>query len=257
MKKYLTCVIIFLSLVLVSCAEDDEWKASEVCPEAGLNRYGMPNRGTFIDERDGREYAYTTIGDQVWMAENLKYDAPYSVCNVGETSLEKYCDLVEHNCDTRECCLESWCERFGRYYTLVENGERYGFIDRNLADTICPKGWHVPTKVEWETLEYVMKVNGDDGYDVTKRLSASDSNIFKISENTANHYNENRVGTDDCGMAFLPSGFWGSASGFEQYGFEFWTATQYTERHVWVLNVLLTLRCFSNSYKSSIRCLKD
>ena len=33
----------------------------------GYNAYGMPNRGTFVDERDGQVYSYTTIGDQVWM----------------------------------------------------------------------------------------------------------------------------------------------------------------------------------------------
>lgn len=260
MNRYLICMIFFLMLVLVSCAEDDEpeWNAAEVCPEAGTNRYGMPNRGTFIDVRDGREYKYTTIGDQVWMAENLKYDAPYSVCNVGETSLEKYCNLVEQNCASKENGLESWCERFGRYYSIIEDEEMFGFIDRNLIDTICPKGWHIPTKNEWEILEDALKVDGDDGYDVARRLSSSDSLVFKISENTLNHYNENRAGTDDCGMSLLPSGHW-STMRFEPYGIVYLTASQFSNNHIYVYYSLLDASLTSNnfSHKSSIRCLKD
>lgn len=44
----------------------EAFNAAKVCPESG--------RGTFIDERDGQEYRYTTIGNQVWIVQNLNYD---------------------------------------------------------------------------------------------------------------------------------------------------------------------------------------
>ena len=70
-------VITILSILTISlnaCTTDaeEEFDAESVCPAEGMNAYGMPNRGTFIDERDGQEYKYTTIGNQVWMAQNLK-----------------------------------------------------------------------------------------------------------------------------------------------------------------------------------------
>ena len=52
---------IFLALTLTlfaGCATDagDSFDADKVCPAEGTNVYGMPNRGTFVDERDGQEY---------------------------------------------------------------------------------------------------------------------------------------------------------------------------------------------------------
>ena len=65
--KYI--VISLFCLFLVACSESstepEVFDASRVCPEN--------KRGTFVDDRDGQVYKYTTIGNQVWMAENLNY----------------------------------------------------------------------------------------------------------------------------------------------------------------------------------------
>ena len=79
MNNFLKQLFSCAALLLAACTTDsgessvvDDFDASVVCPAEGTNAYGMPNRGTFVDERDDQEYKYTTIGDQVWMAENLK-----------------------------------------------------------------------------------------------------------------------------------------------------------------------------------------
>ncbi len=108
----------------MACSDSgtSSFDAGDVCPENGVNAYGDPNRGTFTDERDGQEYKYTTIGNQVWMAENLKFETPY-----------------RENCASLSLCT----------YTLKENSTHSGKLDQDRLDTLCPTGWHVPSLDEW------------------------------------------------------------------------------------------------------------
>lgn len=119
MKKALTVFVLLLSALFLSCATDaeDEFDASKVCP--------VSKRGTFVDARDGRVYKYTTIGDQVWMAENLNYDVEGSHCE------------YENDCQNR--------------------GRRY-YVD--IAEKSCPAGWHLPNNEEW--FELFDNVGGRD-----------------------------------------------------------------------------------------------
>ena len=68
MKKLLFLVLIEMCL-MTSCTDSSSgFDADEVCPAIGKNyRYGGPNRGKFVDERDGQVYKYITIGDKIWM----------------------------------------------------------------------------------------------------------------------------------------------------------------------------------------------
>ena len=115
---------------LCACATDadgdDGFDAGTVCPADGTNGYGMPNRGTFVDERDGQEYKYTTIGNQVWMAQNLNYKTYYSMLHEKEYK------------DCAEC---------GRWYNLEIN-----LPNREVMDSVCPAGWKVPTIEDWNIL---------------------------------------------------------------------------------------------------------
>ena len=177
-KSILSVSVAFLALLLSACDDGssapeepvDTFDAAVVCPADGMNAYGEPNRGTFTDARDGQVYKYTTIGNQVWMAENLKFNAPYSVCY----------DKIEGFCDT-----------FGRFYSLHENGEWFDLFDQELLDTICPTGWHVPSVDEWSALAN----NMGEGAKAVSRL-----NSFK---SFGERYTP---GSDNCGFNSLPAG---------------------------------------------------
>jgi uncharacterized protein (TIGR02145 family) len=77
------------------------------------------------DARDGKKYKIVTIGTQTWMAENLNYNANSSVC---------YDNKLEN------------CQKYGRLYNW------------ETARLVCPIGWHLPTKAEWDLLESGTKV---------------------------------------------------------------------------------------------------
>ena len=84
--------------------------------------------GTFFtDDRDGKEYRYVTICSQIWMAENLNYNASSSKC---------YGNDPEN------------CEKYGRLY------------DWSTALTVCPSGWHLPNNEEWSIL--ILDYVGED-----------------------------------------------------------------------------------------------
>ena len=76
--------------------------------------------GIFTDPRDGQEYRWVRIGEQVWMAENLNYA-------------------------TRS---GSWC-----YDNQTGNCNRYGRLyNWETARNVCPAGWHLPSDAEWTQL---------------------------------------------------------------------------------------------------------
>ncbi|MFZ4545668.1 MAG: FISUMP domain-containing protein [Saprospiraceae bacterium] len=83
-----------------------------------LSSFGQET-GTFTDSRDGKQYKTIKIGTQIWMAENLAYEAPEC----------KFYDNDHRNIETYGCL--------------------YNFY---LAQISCPNGWHLPTDEEWTKL---------------------------------------------------------------------------------------------------------
>lgn len=91
----------------------------------------------------GNEYRTVQIGNQQWMAENMRFRP---------TTGNSYCPNEEElNCDV-----------YGRLYTF------------EIAGTICPEGWHVSTNDDWNTLVAFL---GYDAGIVANKLKAN-SNLW-------------------------------------------------------------------------------
>ncbi|MBO7552293.1 MAG: hypothetical protein J6T62_12380 [Fibrobacter sp.] len=229
MKK-LICLSIVLNLAfLVACTtepnddDDDGWDAAKVCPETGTNAYGMPNRGTFTDERDGQVYKYTTIGDQVWMAENLNYDAPYSHCE----------DVFEDSCRT-----------FGRFYCFFENGDidfERRKIDQSLLKSTCPVGWHIPSEDEWNALFLIMEKNA-----VTKLKGEDFWGYYRGK------------GENNCAFGIRPSGKYGYSGVNSLFLFTaFASSTLISDTEQIAIFFESDISSGTGELKMSVRCVKD
>ena len=232
-----------LSAFLVACSDSgtsakDSFDASVVCPIEGVNAYGEPNRGTFTDARDGKVYKYTTIGNQMWMAENLNFEVSYSYSE----------------CDSN---IETPCDGLGRYYSLYIKRTKPGFantteFNRDLADTICPIGWHVPTTDDWCVLYNNMGGDGGESGDRKVSLRLKSTSVF----------GEFPMGTDVCGFNILPRFTW-SENPEPHYRFStptFWTSTLLDLETVYMFSVGADEVNFFEAntfFMRPLRCVRD
>ena len=228
--RSLACIT-FAAFLFSACSEnsssaepEDTFDAAVVCPADGLNAYGEPNRGTFTDARDGQEYKYVTIGSQVWMAENLKFDAPYNRCNE---------EGIEGSCDT-----------FGRLYSLYQDGKTSGILDRALTDTICPAGWHVPSVEDW-----VILANSVGGQGT--RLRSTE--MFGFENQRLG------PGTDDCGFNSLPEIDTNNDANQTKFltGRDYWTSTAEGLLATYYFGIAYNMGYFVSFRYASIRCVKN
>ncbi len=112
----------------------------------------------FIDHRDQQAYTSVTVGDQVWMAENLNYsghtedslkDFTIGYCYVdGGAKIDK-----EDHRDSEHC------QTYGRlynWYTTMDIDSN-DIINTISQHDICPEGWHIPSIGDFEILEHTIE----------------------------------------------------------------------------------------------------
>ena len=122
----------------------------------GVNPNTAPCPGIPNVVYGGQTYHTIQIGNQCWLKENLDVGIYVASTNTGtfhsdvsdNSIIEKYC--YENN--------ESNCATYGGLYDW---NEAMGYVTTPGTQGICPPGWHIPTRAEFETL---MAVVNNDGY---------------------------------------------------------------------------------------------
>ena len=97
-----------------------------------------------MTDSDGNVYPVVAIGDQCWMTENLR-TATYS----DSSSIDNVTDGVEWV----DQSVGAWCNYDNDTNNDVEYGKLYNWYAVNDQRGLCPNGWHVPSDVEWQSLE--------------------------------------------------------------------------------------------------------
>jgi uncharacterized protein (TIGR02145 family) len=173
---------------------------------------------SFKDPRDGNVYKTVKIGNQVWMAENLNYKIDGSCC----------------------------------YDNNDANGNKYGRLYAwDAAKIACPKGWHLPSRQEWDDL---LDAAGGERVAAKKLKARYGWNEF-VSQ---------FKGTNDFGFSALPGGFRHSGGNFlnaGDYGY-WWVATEggasydtYNRQMDYASDKVCENPGWGNGY--SVRCVKD
>jgi len=106
--------------------------STQYCSNGTLEKYGT------VKDNDGREYKTVVIGDQTWMAENLNYDPGTGI---------SYC----YNGQANNCTI------YGRLYNW------------STALGICPTGWRIPSRADWDELFFYVN-NNIDNYGFSAQL---------------------------------------------------------------------------------------
>ena len=221
-----------------NCDECEMWV--EVRPK---NEYmnDTVKYGTMIDWRDRRMYYVLYISkitcNQVehknleysgaWMAENLDFDYRVSGKSYGNQCYDKECETYKS---------------FGRYYTWAAAMDSAGIYSAGGANCgqnttcaaskeirgICPEGWRLPNKEEWEALfEFIAVDYGDSAVDLKLK-----SKLGWGCEACADS-------DDFFGFSFAPSGFCnasGSCGAGEMYA-RMWTSVEVNRDAAVALNL--------------------
>lgn len=210
----------------------------------------------FIDTRDGNTYKTIIIGNQIWMAENMRYLYYVYAPTDGSVTSTRYYVYEYSGTNNAEA------KAHPNYQTL---GVLYNWRSARGA---CPAGWHLPTDSEWEQLRDYLIVNGYnfDGTVTGNKVAKSMATTSGWTSDSSNGV----VGNTDypdyrnkSGFSALPAGY-RSASGFD--GIDsytaWWSRTEYDEQHAkkWYFDyagVALEETYNTRDHGFSVRCIKD
>ncbi len=186
---------------------------------------------------DGNIYRAITIGDQVWMVDNLNTKRYHNglpiMGNQGRWS---------------------WYDDDSASYDQVY-GKLYDWFAVNTG-MLCPQGWKVPSDSDWTVL--------------TDYLGGFEVAGGKLKEQgTAHWINPNLGATDEVGFTALPGGYYRVQTGppityhFIQESANFWTSTELTGtndayyRYMFHSSVAVTRIQGFKGDRNSVRCIME
>lgn len=196
----------------------------------------------FVKDIDGNIYTTVTIGNQVWIQQNLKttrYQNGEVIANIedgtawGSLITGAYC--AHNNIAANDAV-------YGKLYNW------YAVVD---VRNVCPTGWHVPSDSEWtELTDYLGGINEAGG---------------KMKESGLLHWNSQDTGTNNSsGFSGLPGGDRTNIGNFFNLGNNgcWWSATAYNATNAWFRYINTN---YSNVYRTtnfkqsgfSVRCVQD
>src|SRR5690554_1799854 len=211
--------------------------------------------GTFTDSRDGNEYNWAQIGNQVWMAENLAYlPSVNMVADGSEDAAGSYYYVYGYDgTNVADAKATANYNTYGVLYnwTAAMDGEASSTTNPSGVQGVCPDGWHLPSDAEWTELTDYLGGTIDAG--------------GKLKETGTTHWNSPNTGaTNETGFTALPGGYRDGDGAFDFVGDRgyWWSATESNAdsagtRFMYYYYSYVYRNYYDKELGFSVRCLRD
>lgn len=194
-----------------------------------------------ITDIDGNIYKVVQIGDQVWMAENLKttkYNNGTVIPLITDNTLWE-------NATSGAYCYYNNDDAAYKDYEALYNWHTVE------TDKLCPTGWHVPTNSDWGILSRYLGGKAIAG--------------GKLKETGTSHWlAPNKGATNETGFTALPGGHRSSNGSFYNVGIQgmWWSSSEKGETSAITRSVIYKRPGFSWCYFNkklglSVRCIRN
>jgi uncharacterized protein (TIGR02145 family) len=175
------CVLMLALLLIMGCNE----KSTE-----------PKGTSTTVTDVDGNVYTTVKIGEQWWMAENLRvthYRNGEAIVNLTDN------DTLEGTSTGALCAYDNDTNNVYIYGYLYN-----GFAIENNRN-IAPTGWHVPTDEEWKELEMNLGMSRSEADESDYRGTDEGG---KLKETGTSYWNSPNAGaTNESRFSALPGGY--------------------------------------------------
>ena len=209
-----------------------------------------------VTDIDGNVYKTVKIGDQVWMAENLKvthYRNGEPIPNV--TVVNEW----EYLTTGAQCSFDNNEANVAIY------GRLYNWYAVNDSRGLAPAGWHVPSDAEWKQLEMHLGMSQSQA-DSIKGRGTNEGD--KLKENGTVHWeSSNYHAPGEYGFTALPGGYRSNIGTFYMTAYvvgyiaTFWSSTEYNSFHAWYRSLGTSPSIFRDNcdkqWGYSVRCVRD
>ncbi|MCK5136167.1 MAG: fibrobacter succinogenes major paralogous domain-containing protein [Bacteroidales bacterium] len=230
------------------------------------NELNFLTSSELISDYDGNYYQTVVIGDQTWMAENLK-----SIHYANGAAIP----LVESNAmwDGLSDSDKAYCwndnnastgNTYGALYTWATamNGTGSSVANPSGVQGVCPSGWHLPSDDEWKQLEMHL---GMIQTEADKEGWRGTNEGGKLKETGTTYWNSPNIGaTNTSGFTALPGGNRYDYGTFFNVGSSalFWTTSEYSGSAAWARSLSYNIAevyrgNYTKSNGFSVRCVRD
>lgn len=213
-----------------------------------------------VTDIDGNVYKTVRIGNQVWMAENLRTTRYADGTSIPLGKTESYSTAYRYYPDNNSANVSDYGYLYN--WSAVMNGSASSSANPSGVQGVCPDGWHVPSDAEWSHLfNYVSSQNqyvcgGDEDY-IAKALASEEG--WNSTVRTCAVGN-NPSGNNATGFSARPAGYYyGYYDAFGSRAY-FWSATQNYSNYAYNRSLYYryagVARKYGNKYFGwSVRCV--